>query len=237
MDALDLLVDFATFLASSTTISKGTNVESDARKTVSPSDSTTLDGPHAPTPLSIKQETHFTTDRESMFPRERLAIEAYPEEALGATQPGYHNKVSGLKMHPKLAPRGLQDSPSTHYELYTLEHSTDSWYHQEHLDERQNPPSWMGMQQHSEPVHFGPLDRAPYPFPRTVPGVDGVGHLVVAGDGIFQSSCSIGICNCRHLTPRFANTIAMPSNDRYYIGNMFRGNAEASLHDPWVQWH
>ncbi|KAH7395194.1 hypothetical protein DE146DRAFT_99632 [Phaeosphaeria sp. MPI-PUGE-AT-0046c] len=236
MDALDLLVDFATFLASSTTISKATNVESDAQKTVSPSQSTTLDEQHTPTSMSIKQESHPTADRKTMLPRESLPVEAHPQEVPEATRQEYYDEVSGLEVHPMLAPNGRQNSPGTYFEPYALEHPSDFWYYQKYLDERQESPSCMSMQQYGGPGQFGQLDWVPYPLFRTVRNADGMGQLVVAGDAIYRSSCSMGICNCRGLTPRLANTIPTSSNERYDAGKMFHGNAGASLNGLWMQW-
>lgn len=238
MDALDLLVDFASFLASSTTIPKAANAEVNAQKSVDPSNSTKQHEQCATASWSIEQGSRLTADQKAMMPRKILPNEAYLPQPLRTEQLGGYIKATNLNIQPTFVHKERLEGPGSYVEPYAVEHATTVWNPRDHIDSRQAPPLWMAMHEYSNAVQPNILEWPQYPLFRDIPGVDNIGQMAVAGDGIYRTPCSMGTCNCRNFPPGFTNPVPTPPYERYDAGMLFGNNdTRGPPVDLSMQWH
>jgi hypothetical protein len=236
MDALDLLVDFASSLANSTTIPKAVNAALDARKTGEPPDS--IKRHESPAIMSIKQAGHLIKDQHAISPRGSLPIEVFLSQTPRSEQPRSNNEMINLDIHPVSVHSERPKGPGHYVEPYAIEHATTAWNPQDFPDDQPVPPLWMNMHEFGAPLQPDKFAWAPYPpLFRKIPGGNGIGQMVVAGNEIYQPPCGTGICNCRDLPPELANPIPTPAYERYEAGSLFRDNARGTSNDMWTQWH
>lgn len=235
MDALDLLVDFASFLASSTTVPRAANAGLDAQS-VKPLHSTNRQEQPANVPISIEQASYFTMDGKATSAQQIPPTEAMPPRATQSKQLGGSNEEPRLNMYPMLIYGGRPDGPGKYVEPYAVGHTTNVWNPREHLDKRQEPHMWMNTHGFNGSVQPEKLTWAPSPLFQAVPSVDGMGRKVVAGDGEYQSHCRMGICNCPRFPPGFADSIPPPSYAQCDTGIPFGDNARKPPIDLSMQW-
>lgn len=234
MDALDLLVDFASFLADSTAIPMPSNAEIDAQKTAETSTSIKHE---SPTNMSIEQANHPVMDHHALSPRGSLPIEVFLPQAPRAEQPGGNNELPNLNTHPILVHSGRAEGPGSYVEPYAIEHATTVWNPQSFPDDQSAPPSWVNMHEFGPAMQPDKLAWAPYPpLFHKIPGVNGIGEMVVAGDGIYQPPCGMGLCNCQDFPPEFASPVSTPAYEQYEAGSLFVGNG-GPMNNMWTQWH